>query len=148
MATTGIGTKFFRWSDQASSSGTGVWEPIGEITAISGPDKSRETVDVTTLDSTDGYREFITALRDAGSISLTMNFTRNTYELMNDDFEDDDKQNYEILLPDADNTSLEFEGLVTELPLDVPLDDKISADVTIKISGKVTLNSGGGSSAP
>jgi len=37
---------------------------------------------------------------------------------------------------------LEFEGLVTELPLTVPAEDKITIDVTIQISGAVTVNSG------
>ena len=59
---------------------------------------------------------------------------------------DYDAQNYEIVLPDAENTTLEFEGLVTELPLTVPADDKVTADVTIQITGEVTLNSGSGPS--
>lgn len=143
-AVAGVGAQFRRWDANATSS-AGAWEAIAEVTAISGPDKSRETIDVTSLDSTDGYREFIAGFRDAGSVSLSMNFTRDTYEKMNTDFESDQKVNYEIVLPDADNTSLEFTGLVTELPLEITGDDRITADVTIKISGKVTLNSGSGS---
>jgi hypothetical protein len=72
-----------------------------------------------------------------------MNFTRATYEVMLADFESDLLQNYEILLPDGENTGFEFEGFVTELPLTVPVDDKISADATIRISGQVIINSGG-----
>ena len=58
------------------------------------------------------------------------------------DFENDDAQNYEICLPDDDQTSVEFEGLVTELPLSIPADDKVTADVTIQVTGAVTVNSG------
>lgn len=143
-AVAGVGAQFRRWDADATSA-AGAWVAIAEVTAISGPDKSRETIDVTSLDSTDGYREFIAGFRDAGSVSLSMNFTRDTYETMNADFESDTKINYEIVLPDADNTSLEFAGMVTELPLEITGDDRITADVTIKISGKVTLNSGSGS---
>ena len=51
------------------------------------------------------------------------------------------------MLPDTANTSLEFEGLITEMPIEsVVVDDKISNTVTIKISGSVTLNSGGSDS--
>jgi predicted secreted protein len=141
-AISGQGTKFRRWN-----STTGAWADIGEITGISGPSMSRNTIDSTVLNTTGGYRTFIGALRDPGSITLNMNFTRSTYEIMKDDFEDDTAQNYEIVLPDDENTSFEFEGLVTELPLNVPTDDKITADVTIKISGQVTLESGSGPSA-
>ena len=141
-ALSGIGTVFQRWNTALS---TPAWEKIAEVSNIEGPSMSRDTIDVTNLDSTDGYREFIASLRDAGTVVLTMNFTRAGYELMKDDFESDTRQNYEIIIPDASTTSLEFIGLVTELPLTVPFDDKIIMDVTIKISGKVTLNSGSGS---
>jgi predicted secreted protein len=143
-ATSGAGTKFRRWNASATSA-AGAWETIGNITGISGPDASRETIDTTTLDSVAGYREFIPSLRDAGSMSLTMNFSRDTYDMMKADFESDNLQNYQIVLPDSDSTTLEFEGMVTEIPLEIPLDDKISADVTIKISGEVTVDSGGDS---
>jgi len=137
-AISGVGTLFRRWSGAA-------WVNIAEITQISGPGKTRETIDVTSLDSTGGYREFIAGFRDAGNIQLTMNFSRSTYELMNDDFESDEVQNYEIVLPDGETTSLEFEGLVTELPLEIVGDDKITNTVTIKVTGQPTINSGSGS---
>lgn len=141
MAKTGIGTLFRRWN-----STTGAWENLSEIRSITGPGMTRDTVDTTTLDTTGGYRTFITGLRNAGTITLSMNFTRDAYETMKDDFEDDDAQNYEIILPDDDVTTFEFEGLVTECPLTIP-EDLISFDVTIQISGQVTLESGSGPSA-
>ena len=111
--------------------------PMAEINSISGPGMSRETIDVTVLATTSGYRRKIGSLRDAGSLSLNMNFTYATYALMKTDFEDEDPQDYEIVLPDG--TSLAFKGLVTELPLDIPVGDKITADVTIEIDDTVTL---------
>ena len=140
-AISGVGTVFQRW-DAVGSNG---WVKIAEITKISGPGMTKETIEVTSLDSTGGYKEFIAGMRDGGSVSLSMNFTRANYDLMKDDFENDTLQNYEIVLPDADVTSAEFEGLVTELPLTIAGDDKITMDVTIKISGEVTINSGSGS---
>jgi predicted secreted protein len=137
-AITGVGTIFRRWNGSA-------WENIAEINSINGPGMSRDTIDVTSLDSTGGYREFIAGFRNAGTVTLAMNFTRDTYDLMKTDFEDDDLQNYEIVLPDVENTTLEFEGLVTELPLSISADDKITADVTLQISGQVTINSGASS---
>ena len=137
-AVAGVGTEFRRWT-------AANWVPIAEINSITGPGMSRDTIDVTSLDSTGGYREFITGFRNAGTITLAMNFTRDTYETMLNDFESNVLQNYEIYLPDVEHTSLEFQGLVTELPLSIPADDKITADVTIQISGQVIINSGSGS---
>jgi len=139
-AVAGVGTLFRRWDATG-----GTWENIAEINSISGPGMTRDTIDVTSLSSTGGYREFITGFRDGGTINLSMNFTRATYETMKDDFEDDTAKNYEIVLPDAENTSLEFTGLVTEVPLDISADDKITSSVVIKISGEVVMNSGSGS---
>jgi len=139
-AVSGVGTLFRRWDTTTSA-----WVNIAEINDITGPGKTRATIDVTSLDSTGGYREFIAGFRDAGTVVLKMNFTRATYDIMNNDFESDVIQNYEIVLPDAENTTFEFEGLVTELPLTIPAGDKITADATIKISGQVTINSGASS---
>ena len=134
----GVGTLFRRWSGSA-------WVNIAEINSISGPSMSRDTIDVTSLDSTGGYREFIAGFRDPGTVQLTLNFTRSTFLTMLTDFESDTSQNYEIFLSDLENTSLEFLGLVTELPIEVTTDDKVTSTVTIKITGQVTLNSGSGS---
>lgn len=137
-AIAGVGTLFRRWSGSA-------WVNIAEVNSIQGPNKSRETIDVTSLDSIGGYREFIASFRDGGTVQLTMNFTRSTYDTMNDDFESDTAQSYEIVLPDAENTSLEFVGLVTEVPLSITTDDKVTANVTIKVTGQPVINSGSGS---
>ena len=140
QATAGVGTTFRRWD------GTN-WVEIAEIKQITGPGKTRTTIDVTSLDSTAGYNEFIGGFRDGGTVVLAMIFRRDTYEIMDDDFESDDLQNYEIYLPDDEFTSIEFEGLVTELPLEIAPDDAITTNVTIKVSGQPVMNSGSGSSA-
>jgi predicted secreted protein len=137
-ALSGVGTVFNRWSGSA-------WVALAEVNSITGPTMTRAFIDVTSLDSTGGYREFITGFRDAGTIALKMNFTNVSYLAMVEDFESSVVQNYQIILPDTEGTALEFEGLVTEVPLSVPTDDKITADCTIKISGPVAIASGSGS---
>jgi len=137
-AVAGVGTVFNRWNTS-----TGAWVAVAEINSITGPTMSRDTIDVTSLDSTGGYREFITGFRNAGTVVLAMNFTRDTYEQMKNDFESNTAQNYQIVLPDVENTGLDFEGLVTELPLTIPADDKVTADVPIQVTGKVEISSGG-----
>ena len=110
---------------------------IGEINSIDGPTKSRETIEVTRLEDVDGYRQYIAGLREPGTVTLNMNFTRENYDLLNADFESDTIQTYAIELPDEDETVFSFSGFVTELPISIPIGDKITCDVTIQISGKV-----------
>ena len=140
QAITGVGTIFRKWDGSS-------WVTMAEIKNVSGPTMSRETIDVTNLASVGGYREFIAGFRDAGTVTFQMHFVREDYEEMKGDFESDVLVNYEIVLPDAENTSLEFTGLVTELPLDIP-EQVITCNVTIKISGQVTINSGTNSASP
>ncbi len=136
----GIGAKLRRWN-----SGTGQWENIANVKNITGPNKTRATLDTTSLDTLGGYRTFIAGLRDGGNVQFTLNFTRGGYNKMNADFESDVKQNYEIYLSqDPEETSFEFEGLVTELPLNIS-EDIITCQVTIKVSGQVATDSGSGS---
>ncbi|NLI59491.1 MAG: hypothetical protein GX387_13470 [Clostridium sp.] len=110
---------------------------IGEINSIDGPTKSRETIEVTRLEDVDGYRQYIAGLREPGTVTLNMNFTRDNYDVLNADFESDTIQSYAIELPDEDETVFTFNGFVTELPISIPIGDKITCDVTIQISGKV-----------
>jgi len=141
-AISGVGTKFRRWNKTLAA-----WVALAEINSIQGPGKSRDSIDVTSLDSTGGYREKITGFRDAGQMTLTMNFTRDSYDIMDDDFETDEAQFYEIILPDPENSTIEFEGYVSEIGLGIPTDDKITVDVTIEITGRTVTNSGSGSGA-
>ena len=137
-AVSGVGTKFQRWNGSAYVS-------LAEVNSITGPSMTRAFIDVTSLDSTGGYREFITGFRDAGTISLKMNFTTASYAFIKEDFQKVAANAYKIVLSDPGLSTLEFEGLVTELPLSIPTDDKISADCTIKVTGEVYFVTGGSS---
>lgn len=139
-AMSGVGTIVQRWNGSAS------WDVIAEVTNISGPGMSRDLIEVTSLDSTGGYREFIGGFRDGGTLVLSMNYTKEGLESFHSDFESEEAQYYEVVLPDGE--SFEFEGFVQEFPLTIPTDAQISMEVTIKISGAVTINSGAQTSSP
>lgn len=131
----GVGTQFKRGNGASPE----VFTAIAEVNNITGPNKSRGTIDVTSLDSTGGYREFIASFRDPGEVQLNMNFTLAGFNDMNDDFESDSSVNYQIVLPDTGNTTLEFAAFVTALGMAVPMDDKVTMTVTLKVTGVVTL---------
>lgn len=114
---------------------------IAEIVSIIGPNLARGTIDVTNLDSTNGYREFIAAFRDSGEVVLSMNFTMATWQDFKDDFDDDDPVTYTIALPNTEATEFSFGALITALGMAIPFDDKVSSDVTLKIDGELSISS-------
>lgn len=136
-AIAGVGAEFKRGDGESNETFTA----IAEVNSIGGPDKSRGTIDVTSLDSSGGYREFIPSFRDAGEVTLNMNFTRDGYVDMDTDFASSSSTNYQIVFPDTGSTTLEFAGYVTRIGSAIPTDDKVTMDVTIKITGQVTLSS-------
>jgi predicted secreted protein len=133
----GVGASFKRGDGTSSES----FAAIAEVNSIEGPSMSADTIDVTSLDSTGGYREFITGFRDGGEVTLEMNFTRDGYLAMLADFEAGLNVNYQIVLPDTGATTFDFAGLVTALSMSVPTDDKVTASVTIKVDGQPTVTS-------
>jgi len=136
-AISGVGTKLYR-----STTVDGTYTAVAEIPNIDGPNKSRDTHDVTDLDSTGGYKEFKPAFRDGGEITIDMFFTQAGYMLMNDDFEQDDVRYYKIVMPNTDQTIFRFAAYVTNLGFSIPADGIVTAPVTLKISGQITMFDG------
>ena len=129
---TGIGTIFQKKI-------SGAYESIANMTNISGPGSARDTVDSTTMDVEDGFRDFITGLRDGGTLSFDMLFTQDGYNAMLADFNNDDAQSYAIFFAKQGEGAVLFNGLVTDLPLDIPINDVIKCSVTIKVTGAIDV---------
>jgi len=136
-AIAGVGTSFKRGDGTSAEE----FNAIAEVRNITGPGMTRDFIDVTNLDSTGGYREFITGFRDGGELTFTMNFTLAGYDDLFADYSSDDSHNYQVVLADTGATTFEFAGYVTSLPLTIPTDDAVTVDVTIKITGAVSMTS-------
>ena len=130
-AITGIGTQFQRKA-------TGSWVSVANILSIGGPQPTRETIDTTTMDAVNGFKNFIAGLKDGGTASFEMLFTKASYNLMKDDFLTDSTVEYQILFP-GELGFIGFRGFVVGLPLTIPLNDKVTASISIKVVGGLTL---------
>jgi predicted secreted protein len=135
----GFGTLFQRGN---GATPTEVFTTIANVTNISGPSRSRETIDVTAHDSPEQWMEFIGGLKDGGEVSLDINYDpgETTHDL-DDDFDDTAPRNYKIvILPDTDDEhTWSFSGVMTGLEDEFPYDDKMGRSMTIKVSGKPVL---------
>lgn len=117
---------------------------VAGLTSIGGLELSADTIDVTTLDSDGGYREFIAGFKDAGEVSLEGYLEldqgkgqKDLYDL----FENGDVQDFTIEFPD-NMGSWKFKGVVTGFSTGADLEDPLSFSSTIKVSGKPTLTVG------
>lgn len=114
------------------------FEEIAEVTNISGPSMERETYDSTHHGQADNYRQFIGGLVDPGSVSIDVNYNPSVHDVLVDDLSDCLPRNYRIVWVNCgqDIAEWSFEGIMTGFEPTAPVDDKASATMEIKVSGK------------
>jgi len=118
---------------------------IAEITDITPPGLSRDTFEASHHQSPDRWKEFRKALKDGGEVSLTIqyiptNSTHNAATGILSDFADDTTiRSWDLVFPDTAATTWTFSAIVTGFAPGPDREGKLSADVTLKVSGKPTL---------
>lgn len=116
---------------------------IAEITNLTGPELSLETIDVTSHDSADDFREYIGGLLDGGEIQIEGIFkaadTSGQIGLQTDMLAKT-LQTFVLTFPTSVTATWTFTALVTRFKAsDFPLDDAQRFSATLKISGKPVL---------
>ncbi|MFD5297221.1 phage tail tube protein [Streptomyces mutabilis] len=132
-----FGTKLQRGDGAA----TEVFTDIANVTNITPPSIERETYDVTAHDSPDAWREFIGGLKDGGEVEIELNYDPREHDSLVTDFGDTEPRNYKILFPGTLG-SWSFAAIMSGFESEAPHDDKLSATVTFKVSGKPTITAG------
>jgi predicted secreted protein len=119
---------------------TEVFTTLADVTSLSPPKIKRDTLDVTSHDSVDGWQEFVGGLKDPGEVSADVNYQPTEHDVLVEDFEDAKPRNYKIVFPDG--TIWAFGAILTGFEPDAPYDDKLAATLTWKVSGKPTITPG------
>jgi predicted secreted protein len=142
MATKGKGAKFFLWD---SSLATPALRKVAEVLSITPPSASRDTIDTTTHDSTGDYREFIASLIDAGEATVLVNHNPGSEDdaAIQTAFTDGDLIAFAVdLNKPGSATQARTSGscIVSQYaPADVVIDDKMTATLTLKVSGPLVF---------
>lgn len=117
-----------------------------EVTNITLPGWTRNTVDATHLRSPEGWAEFIAGLKTASDCTFTINWVPAVTDPLLVAFEAG-RGEFRVVFPSG-TVGLEFVGIVTNYtPGEITPEGKLSAAVTIKPSGKpsiVAVAAGGG----
>ncbi|HVK21369.1 MAG TPA: phage tail tube protein [Actinokineospora sp.] len=127
--------------ERSNMSAPAVFTAIANIADLSSPELSRDTIEVTSHDSPDQYREYKGSLKDAGEVTATLNYDPGDHDVLIGDLDDDDPRDYRMVWPD-DIGSWAFAAIMTKFVVKAPTDDKLSADVTFKVTGKPAVTTG------
>lgn len=114
---------------------------IAEITAINGFEITRDWADATHSQSPEKWREFIAGLKDAGEFSADLAFVPGSTSttLLIAQFDKDTPSACEIYIPTATPYKWTLQAGLSAFGFDAPVDDKMTASITFKITGKPTL---------
>ena len=123
---------------------TETFAAIAEVRDIKGPKLKLNTKEVTNHSSTDGWREHIGTLLEAGEISFDLNWlpadTTQSYGAgLIKDMLARTKRNFQIVFPAASPLTWSFTALITGFNPTANVDGELLASVTLMITGKPTL---------
>jgi predicted secreted protein len=121
----------------ASIGDPATFTPFEGVTKISVTGQKRETDDITDMDSTSQYREFLPTIKVGGVVQLDVNFAPGypgqAYAATL--FESGDTVNFKITLPNARGTR-SFAGFISDFGnLTLPVDKKATSSISIQVTG-------------
>ena len=109
---------------------------LGDVTSISAPSVSISTIEATDLDST--WKTFIAGLRDGGDVTFELNYNPSgaDHQALLADIGGGGKD-FTITWSDLKTTT--GNGIITSFTTTAGMDDKLTASVTLKVTGAVTF---------
>jgi predicted secreted protein len=79
-------------------------------------------------------------LKDGGEFSFDVNYDPTIHNVLQEDFDDPQPRDYRLVLPTPPGGQWEFTAFITGMELEFPHDDKMTASMTFKVSGKPEFN--------
>lgn len=114
---------------------------IAGLTSISGPSITADTIDVTTHDSTDGFREYVGGLRDGGEVTVEgqLQTAADSNTLIGLLESGAVTSGATIAFPTTPAQTFTFDCIVTAFSTDAPHDGSLTFSATMKVTGKPAL---------
>lgn len=116
-----------------------VFTAVASVLSIGEIGVSRETIDVTTFDSADDYKQYIgSKLKDAGEFTLELLWDSADAQqtALEAKINDVLASNYTIDWSNDGATKASFSAVVTSYSKATPMEDKVSQSFNFKLSGK------------
>ena len=118
---------------------------IADVKGISGPSLTRDLADVTALDSTNGFEEVLPTILRTGDVTFTLAFDPDNagHNQLRADVVSASSVNFDIVFPATSASGTvqthNFDAFVTSYGNQIDLGSEITADVTLKPTGGITV---------
>lgn len=127
---------------------------VSDVRDVSGPNQTKDFIDVSHFESPSYIREYIPAMGDAGEVTFEINFNPNNTNqdfLYKTDFSETGNRNWAIRLNPGQGASttlttaavISFVGNVSEVNIDNALNSASRATMSIRVSGAIAFTQGG-----
>jgi len=121
-----------------------VWNyaKLAELRDISGPSQTADTVELTSHDSANGFKEYVSSVRDGGEITIDANLIPGDTPgqiAFNNDLISGTVRTFKIVLPMSVGNSWEGNAIASGFNPAFPYNDRMSVAGTLKITGKPVL---------
>ena len=116
-------------------------QTVGGLSSIGGVEISSETTDVTALDNTTGYKEYLGGFKDGGEVPVEgfLDGEDKGQEAMYTAIESQEEQDFSIVFPEKIGKTWSFKGIVTKFATNAAVGDAVKFAASVKVSGKPTL---------
>lgn len=117
---------------------------IAELLDITGPSSTRDWIDMTNHQSTDGYEDGLGGIKRSPMMTLPCNWipddaSHDGLTGMASLFDSGRRANFQVLLPDSGTSMITFTGLAMKTgPTNLPVNGGAKAGFDIKPVGKIT----------
>lgn len=149
MSFTGVGTILRRGqgTNPIPSPGTDTFDVVGRVRSISGPNIEKAEVEDNTLDSAGGFSEYLSGLKDPGSLEFVLSFTPGTtaapenmhQQILADSTAStaDSRRNWQVQWPDG--TICDFQAEVFSASLNTEPNAPVDVNATLRLNGQPTF---------
>lgn len=135
-------TKYFGYGSVLQVTTTTGDAAIGQVTAISGPGVDFGDVDTTCMDSSSNYRTFVPGLGDPGEITVSVAYDPTAVPIKRLTYYMGQRSVKAFKLYHGTTAADEdaFSAYVKGISRDIPMDNLITAEITLRLTGKPGLS--------
>lgn len=136
QARSGYGTQL--WIGDGG--GPETFTKVAEVESVTPPDVNLGTADATHMESDDAFMEDVATMLSTGEATVGLNFLPSdpTQRMLADAQYNRRRTNFRIVFPGGAKR-MSFAGHITKIGRALPKDDRMSMTVTIKGTGKPTI---------